>query len=325
MPYTTLSTMYKFNAQRPKLGISACVTGQPVRYDGGHKRSTFCVDQLGEHVDFLPLCPEMAIGMGSPRPTLRLVQEPSGVIARCTDGRDLTQALRDYGTEKSRELDVISGYIFCAKSPSCGMERVKVHDAGGKGSRKIGTGVFAQAFMARQPNLPVEEDGRLNDPLLRENFVARVYAYHDWLGLSHDGLSAAALIDFHSRYKFLVLAHSPVAYRQLGRQLANLSQDIDEVARRYIEQLMRTLAQPITRRNHANVLQHIQGYLKTSLSSAERIELAKSIDQYRIGKLPLLAPITLIRHYLAVYPNAYLASQRYLQPHPDELGLRYGL
>ena len=317
--------MYKFNSERPQLGISGCLTGQAVRYDAGHKRSAFCVDVLGEHVDFLPLCPEMAIGMGSPRPTIRLVQEPAGLIARCADGRDLTQPLRDYGREKSQELDCIAGYIFCAKSPSCGMERVKVYDAEGKGSRKIGTGVFAAEFMARQPNLPVEEDGRLNDPLLRENFIARVYAFHDWLSLIRAGLNPAALIEFHSRYKFLVMAHSPVAYRELGQQLADLSKDIDEIARCYIAQLMRTLAQPITRRNHANVLQHIQGYLKNSLSSAERVELAKNIDKYRIGKLPLLAPITLIRHYLAVHPNDYMVSQRYLQPHPDELKLRYGI
>ncbi|HBD10588.1 MAG TPA: hypothetical protein DCZ13_00480 [Porticoccaceae bacterium] len=317
--------MYNFNPKRPQLGISSCVTGQEVRYDAGHKRSAFCMETLAEHVDFLPLCPEMAIGMGSPRPTIRLVQAPTGPIARCADGRDLTQALQDYGTEKSRELNVIAGYIFCAKSPSCGMERVKVYDAEGKGSRKIGTGVFAAEFMARQPNLPVEEDGRLNDPVLRENFIARVYAYQDWLSIMHDGLSAAALIDFHSRYKFLLMAHSPTAYLELGNLLANLSADIDRIAQRYITRLMRTLAQPITRRNHANVLQHIQGYLKNSLSSAERVELAKNIDKYRIGKLPLLAPITLIRHYLAVHPNAYMESQRYLQPYPDELGLRYGI
>lgn len=317
--------MYKFNPQRPQLGISSCVSGQPVRYDVGHKRSAFCVDVLGEHVDFLPLCPEMAIGMGSPRPTIRLVQGPTGLIARCADGRDLTQALQNYGSQKSHELNGIAGYIFCAKSPSCGMERVKVYDVEGKGNRKIGTGVFAAQFMANQPNLPVEEDGRLNDPLLRENFITRVYAFHDWLSLIHAGLSAAALIDFHSRYKFLVMAHNPVAYRELGQQLADLSQDIDAIAQRYVTQLMRTLAQPITRRNHANVLQHIQGYLKNSLSSAERVELAKNIDKYRIGKLPLLAPITLIRHYLAVHPNDYMASQRYLQPHPDELKLRYGI
>ncbi|HAC33167.1 MAG TPA: hypothetical protein DCF45_01480 [Gammaproteobacteria bacterium] len=317
--------MYNFNRQRPQLGISSCVTGQAVRYDAGHKRSTFCVDVLGEHVDFLPLCPEMAIGMGSPRPTIRLVQEPTGLIARCADGRDLTQPLRDYGREKSQELDCIAGYILCAKSPSCGMERVKVYDAEGKGSRKTGTGVFAAQLMAMQPNLPVEEDGRLNDPMLRENFIARVYAYHDWICLIKAGLNPAALIEFHSRYKLLVMAHSPVAYRELGQQLADLSKDIDEIARCYIAQLMRTLAQLITRRNHANVLQHIQGYLKNSLSSAERVELAKNIDKYRIGKLPLLAPITLIRHYLAVHPNDYMASQRYLQPHPDELKLRYGI
>lgn len=317
--------MYNFNPQRPQLGISSCVTGQHVRYDGGHKRSMFCVEVLAEHVDFLPLCPEMAVGMGSPRPTIRLVQEAAGLIARCADGRDMTQALRDYGQQKSRELDVIAGYIFCAKSPSCGMERVRVYDAGGKGHRKIGTGLFAAQLMAGQPNLPVEEDGRLNDPILRENFIARVYAYHDWLSLIHDGLSATALIDFHSRYKFLLMAHSPAAYRELGKALADLSNDIDKIAQSYISRLLRALAQPITRRNHANVLQHIQGYLKNSLSSAERVELAKTIDNYRIGKLPLLAPITLIRHYLAVHPNTYIESQRYLQPHPDELGLRYGL
>ncbi|MBZ6067740.1 YbgA family protein [Aeromonas schubertii] len=312
--------MYKIN-----VGISACLLGAEVRYDGGHKRSPFCERELAQHFDFHPLCPEMAIGLGAPRPTIRLVRRDGTIRAEASNGSfDVTERLIAFSEQKVRELDFLSGYILCAKSPSCGMERVKVY--GGEGAAKEGVGLFAHALMKAHPLLPVEEEGRLNDPILRENFVLRVFAYHDWQQLARQGLSAARLIAFHSRYKYLVLSHAPDAYRRLGSLLGRLDErPLDEVADTYIAGLMAALTRRANRKGHSNVLQHLQGYFKRHLSSPQRQELAEVIHKYRVGLLPLLVPMTLIRHYLREFPNPYLASQVYLQPHPESLKLRYSL
>ncbi|ENY71524.1 hypothetical protein G114_12854 [Aeromonas diversa CDC 2478-85] len=312
--------MYKI-----KVGISACLLGAQVRYDGGHKRSPFCERELAQHFEFHPVCPEMAIGLGAPRPTIRLVRRDGDIRAEASNGAfDVTERLIAFSEQKVRELDFLSGYILCAKSPSCGMERVKVY--GGEGAAKEGVGLFARALMEAHPLLPVEEEGRLNDPILRENFVLRVFAYHDWQQLAHQGLSAARLIAFHSRYKYLVLSHAPEIYRRLGSLLGRVGErPLDEVADTYIAGLMEALTRRANRKGHSNVLQHLQGYFKRHLSSPQRQELAEVIHKYRVGLLPLLVPLTLIRHYLREFPNPYLASQVYLQPHPESLKLRYSL
>ncbi|MEW7864797.1 YbgA family protein [Aeromonas diversa] len=312
--------MYKI-----KVGISACLLGAQVRYDGGHKRSPFCERELAQHFEFHPVCPEMAIGLGAPRPTIRLVRRDGDIRAEASNGAfDVTERLIAFSEQKVRELDFLSGYILCAKSPSCGMERVKVY--GGEGAAKEGVGLFARALMEAHPLLPVEEEGRLNDPILRENFVLRVFAYHDWQQLAHQGLSAARLIAFHSRYKYLVLSHAPDIYRRLGSLLGRVGErPLDEVADTYIAGLMEALTRRANRKGHSNVLQHLQGYFKRHLSSPQRQELAEVIHKYRVGLLPLLVPLTLIRHYLREFPNPYLASQVYLQPHPESLKLRYSL
>ncbi|GAA3534249.1 DUF523 and DUF1722 domain-containing protein [Zobellella aerophila] len=317
--------MYKFDAGKVQIGISGCLLGQGVRFDGGHKRSDFCTGELARLVDFVPVCPEMAIGLGSPRPSIRLVQRDADILAITSRGRDVSEPLRDYGRQQAGQLGHLSGYILCAKSPSCGMERVRVYHASGGGSEKSGVGVYAAELMRGQPLLPVEEDGRLNDPLIRENFITRVYAYHDWQSLVRQGITPASLIAFHSRYKYLLLAHHRSGYQQLGQLLADLSAEPEQKAEHYIAGLMAALAHRANRNNHTNVLQHLQGYFKRQLNSRQRQELAHTIHQYQDGLLPLLAPITLLRHYLAEHPNEYLQRQVYLNPHPETLRLRYGI
>lgn len=308
-----------------KVGISACLLGEPVRYDGGHKRSAFCADMLAQFVEYVPLCPEAAIGLGIPRPTIRLEQHDENIIAKSADGRDVTNELRQYGEEQAKNQTEISGYIFCAKSPSCGMERVKVYKGASKMSEGIGVGVYTEQFQKHQPLLPLEENGRLNDVLLRENFVTRIYAYAHWQSIEKSGLTAAKLLEFHSVYKYLVMAHSISAYKELGALLADLKGNVESKAECYIYAFMKALSKPVSRKAHANVLMHLQGYFKTKLNSAQRQEFAKVIEEYRLGHLPLLAPLTLIRHFLAAYPDEYVAKQRYLHPFPDELNLRYGI
>ncbi|GHA16868.1 YbgA family protein [Oceanisphaera arctica] len=317
--------MYKFDPKVIRVGISGCLTGQPVRFDGGHKRSDFCTEELAGFVEFVPLCPEIAIGLGTPRPSIRLINQGGEILAQTAKGEDVTAALRDYGQKMAAQFDGLSGYILCAKSPSCGMERVRVYHDSGKGNAKEGTGIYAAELMRAQPLLPLEEDGRLNDAALRENFVTRVFALHDWQCLRHEGITAARLIAFHSRYKYLLMAHHRDSYQRLGKLLSDLSVDLEHKANAYIEGMMQALSNNVSRTSHTNVLQHLQGYFKQELSSRQRQELARTIHQYREGILPLLAPITLLRHYLAEYPNDYLHQQVYLNPHPEALRLRYGI
>ncbi|WP_107851990.1 YbgA family protein [Oceanimonas marisflavi] len=317
--------MYKFDPHVIKLGISGCLTGQKVRFDGGHKRSDFCTEELAKFVEFVPVCPEMAIGLGTPRPSIRLIGGEGEVIAQTARGQDVTEALRDYGRHMAAQFEGLSGYVLCAKSPSCGMERVRVYHESGKGNAKEGVGIYAAEIMQALPLLPCEEDGRLNDPVLRENFVTRVYALHDWQCLLHKGLTPSRLIAFHSRYKYLLMAHHRDSYQELGRLVADLSDDPEQRADEYIHRLMQTLAHRVSRKGHTNVLQHLQGYFKRQLTPRQRQELASTIHQYREGILPLLAPITLLRHYLEEYPNDYLRQQVYLNPHPEALRLRYGI
>ena len=316
--------MYDFEPTKIKIGISSCLLGQEVRFDGGHKQSKYCRHDLSQYFDFQPICPEMAIGMGSPRKTIRLVNQLGDIRIKASDDSfDVTDKLREFSTNKSAQLGGITGYIFCAKSPTCGMERVNLYKDGTKDSVKEGVGVFAAQVMGDHPLIPVEEEGRLNDPVLRENFITRVFAYHEWQKLRAAGITRDALYKFHARYKYLLMAHDTKEYYKLGPLLAQGKGDVNTLADEYIVGFMAVLKHHATRKSHANTLSHIQGYLKDSLRSEERQQLAKTIDKYREGLLPLLAPMTLIKHYQTLYPDAYIAQQVYLNPHPEELKLRY--
>lgn len=311
------------------VGISACLLGEPVRFDGGHKRLCFAVEQLTPYFRFEPICPEMAVGLPVPRPALRLVNsEQNGLRLRASNGGDLdvTDVMQAFAERKSGALHHLCGFILCAKSPSCGMERVKVYDHSGKNARKSGTGLFAQAIKQALPWLPLEEDGRLQDPVLRENFIERVYALHELHQLFQQGVTRGALMAFHSRYKLLLLAHSQPAYRELGPFVAKMAEwdSLEAFALEYRLRLMRLLSRPASRRNHTNVLMHVQGYFRPYLTSSQRQELANLIERYRQGVQPLLAPMTLLRHYMTEYPDDYLAQQRYFDPYPEALRLRYG-
>ncbi len=318
-------------SDKPKIGISSCLLGELVRYDGGHKRFGFCTEVLAEYVEFVSLCPEMGIGLGAPRPTIRLVKgEAETILARSSDGRELSEDLKQFAHKNQPSLDTISGYIFCAKSPSCGMERVPVYRDDKSGGEKVGVGIYAQAVKTALPNLPTEENGRLNDEILRENFITRVYAYWHWQQLLGKGKSGApepsALLDYHSRNKYLLLAHSTEIYSELGKLLADLqAQPLAHIAEQYIQQFMHALSKPASRGQHTNVLQHIQGYFKKQLNIDQKKRLSQVIEQYRQQQVPLMAPITLLNHYLAEFPNDYLAQQSYLQPFPETLNLRYSL
>ncbi|ALB66094.1 YbgA family protein [Cronobacter dublinensis] len=311
------------------VGISACLLGENVRFDGGHKRLAFAVEELAPWVKYEPVCPEMAVGLPVPRPALRLVKTDDGHPAlRFSDKRegDLTEEMTAFSEARVSRLGHLCGYIVCAKSPSCGMERVRVYDADGKNNRKAGRGIYTDILMKALPWLPVEEDGRLYDPAIRENFVERIYTLHELHALRAEGLTRGNLIAFHSRYKLLLLAHSQPLYRELGRFVSAIDkwESLDAYFEEYRMRLMTLLSVQATRRNHTNVLMHVQGYFREQLNGRQRQELSTLIDRYRQGTQPLLAPVTLLKHYMAEFPDPYLDQQRYFEPYPEALRLRYG-
>jgi uncharacterized protein YbgA (DUF1722 family)/uncharacterized protein YbbK (DUF523 family) len=317
-------TTFEYGLGRVRLGVSACLLGARVRFDGGHKSDRFIIRELGAHFDFVPFCPEVAIGMGAPRPPIRLlgdVQAPRAIGSK--DNRiDVTHALQEYSTNTARGLGALCGFVFKKDSPSCGMERVRVYSDTGMPQR-VGTGIFARAVQEANPLLPVEEEGRLNDPGLRENFVLRVLVYARWQALHQQRLSKKGLIDFHTRHKLLLLAHSPAGYRELGGMLARLDNTpLDALADRYIERVMQVLKAQAGRKRHVNVLQHLLGYLHKQVNDVNRADLVNVIDDYRRGLVPLVVPITLLEHHFRRNPNPYISRQVYMNPYPRELMLR---
>ncbi len=311
-------------AERPLIGISSCLVGEKVRYDGTAKRNRWLVDQFGRHVDYRPICPEVAIGMPTPRPPIRLVATPERTLVLGVEDPtiDVTGKLEDFALNTAGQLQTISGYVFMSKSPSCGMERVKLYNAKGHAEKK-GVGAYARVLMDSLPNLPCEEEGRLNDPVLRENFVNRVFAYRRWQTLRTQGLGAAQLVDFHARHKYMVMAHSQAAYQRMGRLLSNLKGvDLERIADRYESEFMTALKRRVGRKRHVNVLQHIQGYLKQRIDSGDKRELADSIEAYRRDEVPLVVPTKLLRSYFRRNSDDYIARQWYLDPYPEALGLR---
>ncbi|MDJ0806073.1 MAG: DUF523 and DUF1722 domain-containing protein [Gammaproteobacteria bacterium] len=309
----------------PKVGVSACLLGHQVRYDGGHKRNPFLLEALDEHVEFIPVCPETAIGLGIPRPPIRLVGIPEHprVIGVTDASLDVTGRLQDYAESEVSSYLRLSGFILKKDSPSCGMERVKVYDNTGSSATRKGVGAFARVLMQRLPLLPVEEEGRLNDAVLRENFIARIYVYQRWQHLLSSGLSAASLIEFHTAHKYQVMGHSQAAYQRLGRLISNLSaKPIEDLADEYVDELMSTLKRRVNRKRHVNVLQHIMGYLKKRIGKDDKVELTASIEAYRRGEVPLVVPVTLLRHYFRNHHDPYMEKQVYLSPYPESLGLR---
>lgn len=304
------------------IGISSCLVGEKVRFDGGHKQNRYILDTLGAWFRFRPFCPELAIGLGVPRETIRLVDIDGATraVGNKTADLDVTRPLVQIAEEQAHWHRQIYGYIVKKDSPSCGMERVRVYH--GDLPRREGVGLYTQTLMRTNPALPVEEEGRLGDPVLREGFIKRVFIYRRWRELEAAGLDWAALTDFHARHKLILYSHNQDLGRELGRELAAAQgQPVCDYAPLYLAGLMNILKISAKRSNHVNVLEHIRGYLKLELDKSDKQELTDSIDNYRRGLLPLIVPITLLRHHFRRHPNRYIERSFYLQPHPDELML----
>jgi uncharacterized protein YbgA (DUF1722 family)/uncharacterized protein YbbK (DUF523 family) len=308
-----------------RLGISSCLLGNEVRFDGGHKRDSFSVEMLGKFVDWVPVCPEVEAGMGIPRPAMRLVDSGDGVrLVEIRSEADHTRSMEKYAAQRVRALGKLDlcGYVLKKGSPSCGMSRVKIYGAKKMPTTK-GVGLYASALLGAYPSLPVEEEGRLHDARLRENFIERIFAYRRLRDLFQGRWSAAGVIEFHSRHKLQLMAHSTESYRSLGREVASIKGTPRPIFRdTYMKGFMEALAQLASRGRNANALNHAAGHLKKYLDSSSRMELAGIIDEYRQELVPLVVPITLLRHYVRQLEVDYLEGQTFLEPHPKELMLR---
>ena len=313
-------------SDRVRILVSACLLGEKVRYDGGHKRDRFLIETLGPFVEWVRVCPEVDCGLPVPREAMRLVGEPKRPrLVTNRTGIDLTERMERWANARLDELSDVDlcGYICKKDSPSSGMERVKVYGDGGGIPARTGAGVFTRMFMERFPRIPVEEEGRLADPVLREMFVERVFCLRRFRDLLARPLSRGALVDFHTDHKLLLLSHDRKHYEEMGRLVAGAKTfPIGTLYRKYEEIFMATLAHKATPKKCADVLSHMMGYFREMLSTTEKQEMIEVIDQYRLRLVPLVVPVTLIRHYVRKYDVAYLARQVFLHPHPVELMLR---
>jgi len=310
----------RVDPQRIRIGVSACLLGEEVRYNGGHKRDRYVTEVLGRHFDLVPWCPEVAIGLGVPRPPIHLRGDPAAprVVGVQDTAPDTTAALNEYGERIGGAIDGLSGYLFKMDSPSCGLWRVRVYPEHGSGpSQRTGTGVYAAAIRRLRPLLPVEDEGRLNDPALRDQFVLRVCVHHRWQCLCAAGASARTLVAFHTEHKYLLLAHDQQRCRRLGRLIAAAgSHDPEAIAERYGPELMAALEKPAGRRAHVNALQHLAGHLRDHLHAADRCELRDAIERYGRGDAPFAEPLRLLRHHRRRNGSDWLGRQRYLDAGP---------
>ena len=311
--------------ERIRIGISACLLGQPVRYDGSHKHDRYITGTLGEYFEFVPVCPEVEAGFPIPRESLRLVGDPENPrIVTTRSGVDHTARMTAWAERRVRELEAenLCGFIFKSDSPSSRLLRVEVYNEKGMAEKK-GVGIFARAFTRHFPLLPVEEEGRLNDPKLREMFIEQIFTLKRWRETLALPRRLANLVDFHTRHKLLILAHSPAVARAMGKLVAEAKRlPAAELYRDYERLLMEALRTRTTVRKNLNVLQHILGYFKRQLTADEKQELLEVFDRYRREYLPLIVPVTLLNHYVRKYDQPYLRDQVYLNPHPIALKLR---
>jgi len=310
----------------PRLCVSRCLLGEKVRFDGGHKLDRFLTEVLGPFVEFVPVCPEVECGLSVPREAMRLVGDPAAPrLVTVQTRQDITRRMQDWAEARVAGLaeEGLCGFVFKYGSPSSGMARVKVYPEVGGPPLLKGRGLFAARLMDALPLLPVEDEGRLNDAELRENFIERVFVMHRWRQLLEAGFTLRALVDFHTRHKLLIMSHSVVHYRTLGRLVAQgASVPPQELQDAYLSGLMEGLRLTATVKKHANVLAHVMGYFKRQLSADEKRELLEVLDAYARELLPLIVPVTLLNHYVRKFGEGYLSGQWYLRPHPSELKLR---
>ncbi|MGW8526584.1 MULTISPECIES: YbgA family protein [Nocardiopsidaceae] len=312
---------------RPLVGVSSCLLGAPVRYNGGHSRSRFLTDELDRHVGWLPVCPEAEIGLGVPRPTLRLQRrDGEDRVVSSKSGADVSEELARTADRHLAQLRRLDGYVLKNKSPSCGLYALPVFDEDGGRVDGKGRGAFARRLTELLPSLPVEEQGRLSDPVLRELFAQRVFAHARLRTLWESPWRTRDLVELHARHKLQLMSHSPEGYRETGRIVARAgTAEREETVAAYTEAFHRTMAVVPSRGRHVNALQHAFGMLSPLLDDSRRHDLLEAIQDYRREQVPLSVPVALLRHHCAGEDVAWVRDQTYLRPYPDDLRLRHAI
>lgn len=310
------------NCDKPQLGVSACLLGQPVRFDGGHKKSRFLLDDCASFFQLHPVCPEVEMGMGIPRPVIQLrkTEQQVKLVFSKNPEHDLTQDMQLFSQQRISDFDQLDGFVFKKDSPSCGPQRVPVFDAESGMRQRNGIGIFARTFMQMHPLVPVEDEGRLNDKAIRENFLERVYAHYRWRNIEHAETNLAGFQDFHQNYKLILMAKSPAVSRELGQLVAKAGRkNLPQIRQQYIEIFMRVMQNRPTPGQQVNVLMHILGYLKSKLDHQDKAELLTWFENYRQQQVSRVTPLVLLQHHLRRYPNDYMAQQYYFAPFPEQL------
>ncbi|MDZ7725558.1 MAG: DUF523 and DUF1722 domain-containing protein [candidate division KSB1 bacterium] len=313
-------------SEKIKLGISTCLLGEKVRYDGGHKWDRYLTNIVGPFVEWVPVCPEVECGLPTPREAMHLAGDPeSPRLVTLRSNMDHTERMHEWSKKRLVDLETqdLCGFIFKTRSPSSGMRDIKIYKEDGNPTSNKTAGLFAKAFMDRFPLIPVEDEGRLNDAGLRENFIERVFVFHRWKEYLKQDRSAKGLVDFHTRHKLMLMAHSETHMRKLGKRVADIKHfNFEELLDQYFRTLMQGLKVKATVKKNVNVLDHILGYFKKQLTADEKLEMRDIISQYHNNLVPLIVPVTLLKHYIRKYEQPYLLDQVYLTPHPAELALR---
>jgi len=314
------------NVEKIRIGISSCLVGQNVRFDGGNKRDRYITDTLSNYFHWVPVCPEVELGLGTPRPTLRFQKIDKDVrLIQPATGKDLTDEMAEFAEKRVKKLkgETIYGYVLKSRSPSCGKGGIKIYKGHAIRPATNGIGLYAKRLIGDWPNLPVEDEGRLCDPVLRENWINQVFAYYSFQSSLFPRPTVGKLVKFHSSYKFTILSHCNTTYRQLGPLVAGAKKHpIKSVVEEYENLFMAALKKRATAAKHVNVMEHMIGFFKKELDSNTRKEILVSVEDFRKGIVPVIVPITLIKHYARVLKIDYLMDQSYLSPHPKELALR---
>jgi uncharacterized protein YbgA (DUF1722 family)/uncharacterized protein YbbK (DUF523 family) len=319
-----MSNLTNKSGSKPQIGVSACLARQPVRFDGCFIANPFVNNECSEFFDLHTICPEVEMGLGIPRPVIQLRDFDGEIrlVFSKNPENDITNEMREYSERKLDALPPLDGYIFKKDSPSCGVFGVAVKNDKSGMRKRNGIGIFAQAFKERFPEIPTEDEGRLNDKGIRENFLERVYAHYRWRHIDIAQNPLQAFRNFHKNYKLMLMAKDNSAYRQLGRTAASVNKNnFAEVKQEYFQLFMQAMSKIPSQGHHVNVMMHILGYLKDHLNKKDKVELLEWFETYRENRVTRITPLSLLQHHFNRHENEYMAEQYYFSPFPGKLML----
>ena len=309
---------------KPQIGVSACLASQAVRYDGSFITNQFIKNECSAFFDIHTVCPEVEAGMGVPRQVIQLrdFDGETKLVYSKNPETEITGFMRDFSDKRIKRLPALDGYIFKKDSPSCGVYKVPVKNDKSGMRKRNGVGIFAQAFKDQFPLVPTEDEGRLHDKGIRENFLERIYAHYRWRQIHASENPLKAFRDYHKNYKLILMAKDNGASKHLGRLVAKVNRDnFSEISEQYISLFMQAMSKIPSQGHHVNVMMHILGYLKDHLNKKDKAELLEWFEIYREKRVARITPMMLLQHHFNRHENDYIADQYYFSPFPGKLML----